>query len=282
MKKNLLILPILLLMGLVAIEAQVQTPAASAGAMVKQTVGLSEVVIEYSRPSAKGRTIFSADGLVPFGNVWRTGANSATKITFSDDVTVGDKKLSAGSYAILTLPDAMSWNVHFYKYEQSGWNSYVEKTPNAIVTVKPTKLSNHVETFTIGLDNVIVGDAHLQIAWEKTMVAIPLSFEVDGKVMASIDRIMAGPSKNDYFQAATYYHESGKDLNKALEWINMATAGDNPMFWQVRRKALILADMGKKAEAIAAAKLSWDLAKKAGNDDYVRMNEKSLKEWGAM
>jgi hypothetical protein len=282
MKKNLLILPLLLLLGLAAIEAQITTPAASPGAMVKQTVGLSEVTIEYSRPAMKGRTIFAADGLVPFDAVWRTGANQATKITFSDDVTVGDKALSAGSYAILTKPSAMSWDIHFYAYDGGNWGNYTSKTPDLVATAKPTKIEFPIESFTIGLGNVVGGNASIWMGWENTMVSVPIAFEVESKVMASIDRAMAGPSSNDYFAAASYYHENGKDLNKALEWINLATAGDNPAFWQVRRKALILADLGKKQAAIAAAKMSMELAQKAGNDDYVRMNKKSLKEWGAM
>jgi hypothetical protein len=282
MKKNLLILPLLLLLGLVTIEAQITTPAPSPGATVQQTVGLSEVTIEYSRPSAKGRTIFAADGLVPFGNVWRTGANQATKITFSDDVILGDQSLPAGSYAILTKPGATSWDIHFYKHESTNWGSYAELTPNAVVTATPTTLSFKIESFTMGLGDVIGGNASIWLGWENTMVGFPISFEVESKVMASIDRAMSGPSANDYYQAASYYHDNGKDLNKALEWINMATAGDNPAFWQVRRKSLILADMGKTQAAIEAAKLSLDLATKAGNDDYVRMNKKSLKEWGAM
>lgn len=282
MKKNLLILPLLLLLGLVAIEAQIVTPAPSPGATVKQTVGLSEVTIEYSRPAAKGRTIFATDGLVPFGNVWRTGANQATKVTFSDDVTVGGKKLAAGSYAILTKPSATSWDIHFYKHESTNFGSYVDKTPDAVVTVESTKTDFNIESFSMGVGSIIGGDASLWMGWENTMVGVPISFEVEGKVMASIDRAMAGPSSNDYFAAASYYHDNGKDLNKALEWINLATAGDNPAFWQVRRKSLILADLGKKQAAIEAAKLSLELATKAGNDDYIRLNKNSLKEWGAM
>jgi tetratricopeptide (TPR) repeat protein len=120
------------------------------------------------------------------------------------------------------------------------------------------------------------------MAWDKTKVAIPMTVDSDGTVMANIERVMAGPSKGDYYNAAAYYQSTGKDMNKALEWINIATAGDDPKFWQVRRKALILADLGKTKEAIAAAQMSLDLAKKAGNDDYVSLNEKSIKEWKMM
>ena len=279
MKKNLLLLPLLLLIGIVALQAQVSTPAPSPSAKVTQMVGLTEVTLEYSRPSMKGRTIFAADGLVPFGSVWRTGANQATKITFSDDVTLGGSELPAGSYAILSKPGSSSWDIHFYSYESSNFGSYVEKEPTLVVSATPAKMDGTLETFTINIDGLHNDGAVLQFAWENTVVPVALGVMTDKTVMASIDRVMAGPSKNDYYNAATYYHDSGKDLKKALEWVNIATEGDNPRFWQVRRKALILADLGMKKEAIAAAKQSLELAKAAGNQDYVRMNEKSLKEW---
>ena len=279
MKKNLLLLPLLLLIGIVALQAQVSTPAPSPSAKVTQMVGLTEVTLEYSRPSMKGRTIFAADGLVPFGSVWRTGANQATKITFSDDVTLGGSELPAGSYAILSKPGSSSWDIHFYSYESSNFGSYVEKEPTLVVSATPAKMDGTLETFTINIAGLHNDGAVLQFAWENTVVPVALGVMTDKTVMASIDRVMAGPSKNDYYNAATYYHDSGKDLKKALEWVNIATEGDNPRFWQVRRKALILADLGMKKEAIAAAKQSLELAKAAGNQDYVRMNEKSLKEW---
>jgi hypothetical protein len=279
MKKNLLLLPLLLLIGIAAIHAQIVTPAASPSAKLTQMVGLTEVTVEYSRPAMKGRTIFAADGLVPFGSVWRTGANSATKITFSDDVTIEDNKLAAGSYAILTKPGATSWAVHFYNHQSTNFGSYLEEDPNLVVNVTPAKMDVTLESFTINIDGMNNSGATLQFAWENTVVPVAIGVDVDTKVMASIDRVMAGPSANDYNNAATYYHEAGKDLKQALEWSNMATAGDNPRYWMVRRKALILADLGMKKEAIQAAKQSLELAKTAGNNDYVRMNEKSIKEW---
>lgn len=279
MKKNLLLLPLLLLIGIAAIHAQIVTPAASPSATLTQMVGLTEVTVEYSRPAMKGRTIFAADGLVPFGSVWRTGANSATKITFSDDVTIEDNKLAAGSYAILTKPGATSWAVHFYNHQSTNFGSYLEEDPNLVVNVTPVKMDVTLESFTINIDGMNNSGATLQFAWENTVVPVAIGVDVDTKVMASIDRVMAGPSANDYNNAATYYHEAGKDLKQALEWSNMATAGDNPRYWMVRRKALILADLGMKKEAIQAAKQSLELAKTAGNNDYVRMNEKSIKEW---
>ncbi len=279
MKKNLLLAAMFILMGVLFIEAQMSAPASSPASKLVQTVGLTDVTIEYSRPSMRGRTIFGADGLVPYGNIWRTGANLATKISFSKDVQVEGKDLKAGSYAILTKPGASQWAIHFYKHESNSFGYYIDKTPEAVINATPTQLPFALETFTFNIDNLKNDGATIQIAWENIVVPFNISVWTDKEVMASIDRVMAGPSSNDYFTAASYYHDEGKDLNKALEWINKATSGDNPAFWQVRKKALILADMGKKSEAIEAAKWALELAKKAGNDDYIRMNEKSIKEW---
>jgi hypothetical protein len=259
--------------------AQLRTPAPSPAAKTMQTVGLTDITVEYSRPSAKGREIFAADGLVPYGDVWRTGANSATKISFSDKVKVGDTELAAGDYAILTKPAANQWEVMFFPYEGGNWGSYVEKTPAATVTAKPMKSNSSTESFLIYFDKLTNTGAHLKMAWANTSVAVPITVFVDERVMADMDRIMAGPTANDYFSAASYLHDAGKDMNRALEYINKATEMNDSAYWMMRRKALILADMGKKSEAIAAAKKSLELAQKAGNKDYVRMNEKSIEEW---
>lgn len=259
--------------------AQIATPAPSPASKLTQTVGLTDVTIEYSRPGVKDRTIFAADGLVPFGEIWRLGANAATKVTFSDDVKVDGKELKAGSYALLTKPSANSWEIMFYPYESGNWGSYVEKEPAVTASAPAGKIGEKVENFMIMVDNIGMDQAELVFAWDKTAAVLPLSVDVDKRVTANIERVLAGPTGNDYFAAASYYHESGKDLNKALEWINKATEGDNPMFWQVRRKALILADLNRKEDAIKAAKQSLELAEAAGNADYVRMNKKSIAEW---
>ncbi len=263
-----------------SVNAQIRTPAASPFCKMTQTVGLTDITVEYSRPSMKDRTIFASNGLVPYGKVWRTGANSVTKITFSDDVKVGGKELEKGSYALLTVPGSSQWTIQLYKHESTNWGSYVEKDPDAKVTVEALNMGDiKVETFMIDINNIRNNSASLNFIWESTFVAVPVEVEVDSKVTADIKRVMAGPSGNDYFAAATYYHEAGKDLKQALAWIQKATSVENPRFWQVRREALILADLGKHKEAIAVAKKSMVLAKEAGNDDYVKMNEKSIAEW---
>lgn len=263
-------------------NAQIKTPAPSPKATLTQAIGLSDVTIEYSRPSAKGRTIFAADGLVPYGKVWRTGANQATKVSFGADAKVGGKELKKGDYAVLTIPNADSWAVHFYPYESGNWGSYVEKDPAVIATAKVENLPFSIESFSISVEDISDDSGNLVFFWSNVAAALPLKFEVESRVMAQIERTLAGPTAGDYYAAGNYLLSINKDLDKALMYVQKATKGENPRFWQVRREALILAKLGKTKEAIAAAKLSKDLAMKAGNDDYVRMNEKSIAEWAKM
>ncbi len=260
-------------------NAQIRTPAPSPGAKLTQTIGLTEVTVEYSRPSLKGRTAFGDTGVVPYGSTWRTGANSATKITFSDDVKVGGQSLAKGSYAILSLPGETDWVVMFHVYDKTDWSSYDGKAPAAKVAVKAQKTGHSVETLTFDINNLRSTGGSLDFYWGSTMLSLPIEVEVDKTVMADIERVMAGPSANDYAAAAGYYHDSGKDLKKALEYIRKANTGDEPRFWQVRREALILGDLGMYAEAVAAAEKSSMLAEKAGNAEYVKMNQASIAEW---
>lgn len=272
-------LSLLGLMAFFTTQAQITTPAASPSCKLEQKVGLTEIKIDYSRPSAKGRKIFGADGVVSFGNFWRTGANNVTKVSFSEDVTVEGTAVKKGDYGLLTKPGAESWVVNLYKYDGSNWSAYIEKTPDVSVTVKPKMSGNYIETFTIDIANVETAKAVLMISWEKTMVPVQIGVEVDKVVMASIEKVMAGPSSNDYYNAASYYHDSGRDLEQALEWVQKATKVPSPKFWQVRKEALILADLGRYKDAIEVAKLSKELAAAAGNDEYVKMNDVSISEW---
>ena len=261
-------------------EAQIKTPSASPSSTLTQTVGLTEVTIEYSRPSAKGRTIFGDDALVPNGKIWRTGANAVTRVTFSTDVMIEGKELKAGKYGVLTMPNSTSWAVHFYKHEKNSWSSYVEKTPDLAVNVTPMNTKNHgIETFTISVDDLKSDGATINLYWANTIVPIKLSTNSDKTVMANIDRVMNGPSAGDYYNAANYYFSAGKDLKQALTWINKATEGPDKKFWQIKRKSEILGALGMKKEAIEAAKMSLDLATKAGNDDYIKMNNDNIKKW---
>lgn len=265
------------------LQAQIQTPQPSPFQKIEQKVGLTDVTLEYSRPSMKGRDLFGS--LVPFGKIWRTGANANTKITFSDDVEIGKTNLKAGTYAIFTKPGASNWDVYFYS-DSNNWGA-PEKWDDSKVAAKvnvPVVFTDmKVETLTMSFDDLSNETANLGILWGKTYVGIPMRFMTDKIVSTSIDRAMNGPTAGDYYGAAVYYFEADKDIKQAKEWMDKAMSlTKEPKFYQLRQKSLIYAKAGDKKGAIAAAKESLELSKKAGNDDYVTMNTKSLKDWGAM
>lgn len=262
--------------------AQVKAPAASPACKMTQTVGLTDISLEYARPGVKGRTIFG--DLVPYDKMWRTGANKNSIVTFSDDVMVGDQKLAKGSYAIFATPGKSSWKVDFYT-DTENWGTPREWDASKVagsVMLSPSKTSAPVERFAITVENMTDTGADLVIAWADTKVAMPITVPTDELVMATIDKTMAGPSANDYYSAGRYYRDSGKDLNKALEYINKSLEIGGDRFWIVRQKALTLAKMGKYKDAIATAEKSIALAKEAGNEGYVKNNMKSIAEWTKM
>ncbi len=262
--------------------AQIASPAASPAAKIEQAVGLTDVNIEYARPSMKGRTIFG--DLVPYGKLWRTGANARTKITFSNDVTIGGKELKKGTYALLTIPNQNQWEVILYtEYQANGAPRELDESKVAArFNATPMVTSMARETFTIEVASVTNSGATIFLLWDKVRVPINFTVPTDKEVMANIERAMSGPSASDYYTAAMYYYDEGKDINKAKEWMEKAMAGNqNPPFWQLRSQSLIYAKAGDKARAIETAKKSLAAAQAAGNADYVKMNEDSLKEWGA-
>ncbi len=166
---------LLLMIGLAISSLSAQDRAPSPSSKTVQKVGLTDITVEYSRPSAKGRTIFAEDGLVPFGKKWRTGANSATKITFSDAVTIGGTELAAGSYAILTVPGATSWVVNFYPYDGTRWTGYEASEPSASVTTSPLSMDGSIESFMIAFDELKDYSVSMILGWEKTIVPISIT-----------------------------------------------------------------------------------------------------------
>lgn len=266
------------------LTAQLQTPQPSPSAKLKQTVGLTDVVVEYSRPSMKGRTIFG--DLVPYDQLWRTGANKNTTIKFSDDVTIDGQELKAGTYAIFTKPGTSSWEVFFYS-DAENWGTpqnWDDSKVAAKATAQVYQMPMSVETFTITIDDLHNNGATLGMLWDKAYVGVEFGVPTVAKATKSIENVMSGPSPNEYYAAASYYFEEGKDLDKAKAWIDKAVAMDEEgrMFWVMRKQSLIYAKMGDKQGAIEAAKRSLAAAEAAGNNDYAKMNKDSLKEWGAL
>ena len=282
MKKLLLVFAVFAMSF--AAYAQIETPAPSPFSKLEQKVGLTDITVEYSRPSVKGRTIFG--DLEPYGGMWRTGANKNSIITFSSDVAIAGQDVKAGSYAIFTkLNSAKQWDVMFYS-DTENWGTPEKWDDTKVVAtakVEVMQIPFSVETMTIDINNISTTGGTIDIIWEKSYVGIPFTVPSDKMVTTAIDKIMAGPSANDYYAAAEYYLTSGKDIKKAKEWIDKAMSMiEKPGFWQVRKQSLIYAAAGDKKGAIELAKKSMAAAKEAGNQNYVKQNMDSLKEWGAM
>lgn len=262
-------------------NAQIRTPETSPAQRIIQTVGVTEVSVEYSRPSVKNRVVFG--DLVPYNQLWRTGANWNTKISFDDAITVGGVTLEPGSYALYTIPNPFEWEIIFYK-DTTNWGLPEEWNEDLVAVRLKSQVKTlpiNFETFTIGFDSVMFDSANLQIVWEKTYVSIPLFFHTDAIVAASIEETLQGPKASDYYAAAVYYLETDKNMNQARDWINTAIdmMGSDAEYFVYRQQALIYAKLGNRKEAIKAAEKSLKLAEDAGNMDYVRLNKRSLEAW---
>ena len=274
---------ITLFMALVAftVQAQIQTPQPSPGAEIEQVIGLTEIEVDYSRPAMRGRTIYG--DLVPYGKLWRTGANTRTKFSTSTDITVQGKELKEGTYGILSVPNKDSWDIIFYtEAEGGGAPKELDKSKVALtVQAKPENTGYDMENFTIAFGDLADGSTGMMyIMWEKTRVPLKIGTPAKEIAMKSIADVMAGePTANDYFQAAAFYHEAGEDMDKALAWVSKAVEMNPDAFWMSRRKSLIQADMGDKKGAVETAKVSLAAAEKAGNADYMKMNKESIAEW---
>lgn len=262
------------------IEAQVKTPQSSPKATVIQAVGLTDVEINYSRPSARGRAVFG--NLVPFGKVWRTGANENTTISFSDDVVIDGKTLKKGKYALYTIPKIESWDIIFYSTTDNWGNPAEWNEANVALkaTVKPETLSKNVETFTIGIGGLDNNFAFLEMYWENSYAAVKFEVPTEKKAMANIEKVLAGPAAGDYFAAAQYLYQANGDIATARAYVDKALElnQDKPFFY-FRLKSLIQAKQGDKKGAIETAKLSLTAAEIAKNQDYVKMNKDSIAEW---
>lgn len=261
-------------------NAQIKTPSPSPNAKLEQVVGLTDVTISYSRPAMRGRIIFG--DLVPYGRIWRTGANERTKVTFSNEVTIAENVLKAGTYSIFTIPQLNEWEVIFYS-EHEGYEAPKELDESkvaAIVKVKTESIPKTIQSLTISIDDVTNGSAVIGIFWENIYVGVAFEVSTDKVVMAAIEKTLDGPGTRDYFLAATYYYKEGKDLAKAKKWIDKALSlVESPRYWELRQQALIYAAVGNKKSAIAIAKASLAASEKAGDEDYIKMNKKSLTEW---
>lgn len=269
--KKTLILALSILTASVSAQS-IKTPAPSPGQTIKQDFALSSIEVAYSRPAMKGRTIFG--DLVPFDKMWRTGANSQTTVTFGEDVKVAGKDLKAGKYSIVTIPGRTDWEVIFCTPQTSAFN-YKTADEVARIKVQSITLPFSVENFMIIFGTQTDNTTSIDMLWDKTMVSIPVSADIETKIMADIDKALNKDNK-PYYAAAAYYFDNGKDNTKALEWATKAVEAQPEAYWVAHLKAKVQAKAGDKKGAIATAMKSMELAKKGGNADYVALNEKLI------
>ncbi|MEM8709752.1 MAG: DUF2911 domain-containing protein [Planctomycetota bacterium] len=260
-------------------SARLEFPAASPNATLQQRVGVTDVEVVYGRPSMKGRKVFG--GLEPYGSVWRTGANAATRVTFSTDVTLGGAAVPAGTYALFSIPGEDLWTVILSKgAEQFGAYGYKEADDVARIEVKPETLSSPVETLAFGFSDLQPGQATMYFEWENTRVPMELDTHIVDQLQPRIEAAMAGDGEKPYVACAMFYYENGLDMDKAAEWMEQGVKAQPNAFWLIYRHGLILAKKGDKAGAIRAAEKSMELASQASGSlkaEYMRLNEALVK-----
>lgn len=281
MKKSLFLAIALTTLFTYNSQAQILIPQTSSRANNQQVIGLTNVKIDYARPAIKGRTVYGE--LVPYGKIWRTGANENTVIEFSTDVKFGNTDVKKGRYALYTLPKADNWEVILYK-ETNNWGlpeKWDETKVAAKTNAKPESISRPIENFTIGFNNIDTNGADLELSWEKTIVAVKITVPTNEIAMKSIETTLAGPKAGDYYEAAQYIYQSNGDLNKAIIWVNKSidlSQNETP-FWYYRLKALIQSKLGDYRGAIDSANKSLEGAEKANNAEYIKSNTDSIREW---
>ncbi len=279
MKKCLFTLAILALVvaaGWQPANAQLKLPPASSMQTVTQGLGISTLVVKYHRPNMNGRKIFG--GLVPYGEVWRTGANNVSVIEFDGAATIANHSVDAGIYGILTIPGPDEWTIIFTK-NTDQWGAYTYSADEDLFrfTVKPQQLDQPVETFTIDFSDVTPNRAKVNISWENTKVSFDLVVDQDAEIMASIEEAMKG-EKKPYLQAAQYYYTNGKDIQQALAWVNEADQAPNVPPYVKYWKARIQLKAGDKSGAAATAQQGIEIATQQNNPEYVRLNGEVLAE----
>jgi hypothetical protein len=261
-------LPAFMLCGL--LQAQINTPAPSPTAEFKQEVGLTDITLNYSRPGVKERTIFAADGLVPFGQIWRTGANSATTIEFSEDVMCGGKEVAKGKYAVYTIPGADSWSFMLYSDTNLGGDvgNYDPAKEVARASAKPSALPFSVETMTMDIGTITDNSCELALIWENVYVGVPINVHTDKQVKAQIDAFASSPMSqiaSNYLNAGWYYYNKGENLDVAADYMKKGVEYSNSpfkFFW-MSRASEVLAKSGDKAGAIKMANKAHEAGKNA-------------------
>ncbi|GAC1584717.1 MAG: DUF2911 domain-containing protein [Ginsengibacter sp.] len=271
MRKYLLVVLVTTSLFSSPVIGQVRMPAPSTTQTIKQEFGIGTIELVYSRPNMKGRKAFmDKSELAPIGEVWRTGANAATRIHFSDKVSIGGHDLDSGSYAIYTIPNKNEWTIIINKGDKDWGTEYKPDWDLFRFKVPVMKYPVHVETFTMNFQNIKNESCDLRLIWGMTAVNIPITTKIMDRLRASIESALQG-EKKPYQAAANFYYDMDKNYPKALENVNQAISMNDKAFWLYLLKARIQKDMGDKAGAKVSAQKTIVLATEQKNNDYVRM-----------
>ena len=278
MKKSI-IFAVALIAFYIPVTAQVNMPAPSPTQTIIQDFGLGKIELTYSRPGIKGRQVFGQNSeLVPLGKPWRTGANAATKIHFSDKVSVGGNQLDSGSYVIYTIPGKQQWDVVFSKGTAYPGQEGFSTNDDLFHFKAPVVLhKENIETFTIQFTDLKNESCNLRLKWANTDVIVPITTNIKERIRTEIETALKG-DKPPYYQAANFYYDYDKNYTKALENINKATQESPKAYFMFLQKARIQKAMGNKAGAKESAIKTIELAKEAGNADYVNFGNKMLQQ----
>ena len=265
------------------ISSQIQTPAPSPATKVQQTIGLTDVNLEYARPSVRNRVIFG--NLVPYDKIWRTGANENSVITFSTSVKIGDANVPAGKYSIYTVPNKDSWEFILYS-DYNNWGLPSDWDENKVAVRQeftPIKLKNKMESFKFAFDDLTNNSFTLGVTWGYFYLPVEIKLPTTSIVMSSIEKVLKNPTSSDLYKAAVYLLQENRDLRMAKEWMNQAiTMMDNPRFYHLRQQSLIYAALKDYKMAIKVAQASLEKSIVAGNSDYEKMNQDSISIWSNM
>lgn len=275
MKMKNVIMTAAIAISAVGTHAQVNMPQPSPVQTVTQDFAMSKIQLSYSRPAAKDRKVFG--DLVPYGKMWRTGANAATTIRFNEPVEILGKKVDTGTYAIYTIPGADNWEVILNKgITNWGTGGYSEAADVIRVKTPTVKLKNELENFTMQFDNIQPESIELHIGWDNTGIVVPIKANIKDKLRAQVESALQS-EKKPYFAAAQFYNEYDKNYAKALENVTKATEQNPKAFWIYLYKARIQKQMGDIAGARESSNKSLELATAEKNDDYVKLNKDFLK-----
>lgn len=278
-KQNVFAL-IVLLFGTLGF-GQLNHPKASPFSRVEQEVGLAKIVVEYSRPTVRGRKIFG--DLVPFGRIWRVGANESTKFTVDSDIQIMGNELPKGTYALYAFPEKDEWEIVFHKNTShwgDGRNAYNPEDDAFRAKVKPQVSDAFQENFLITFDSIDHNSLSMSWLWENTKISIPMIVDTHTQMMAGILRqIRDNPTAQTYYEAARYLQEQEKDYPIALDYLEKAIKLGGDTYYFHRVKSLVEAALGDYHSAIKSAEKSLELSKKEEKDEFVSMNEKNIILW---